>query len=154
MAVDFKKLLQKPLDDVKRPPAFPAGTYFGVITKFEFRESDFVNQNTGEKDAQVRFHVKVTRAGDDVLANHAEEIQSIGDLSKRPMRRDMPLSGGNEWVTKTFLDSLGIATSGRTFDVTIPEAVNHEVMLEVTQRPDKNNPENVFNDVRTMKGAV
>lgn len=151
MAVDFKALLSRPLDDIKRPPALPAGLYFGTVKKFEFVESRWDNKETGEKDPEVKFTLGITHADASVDAALLEGI----DLAKRQLTREMPIGGGNEWVTKTFLTSLGINTSGRTFAETIPEAMNAAVMFEVTSRPNPKEPEGQpFNDVRSVRPAA
>jgi len=150
MTVDFKALLAKPLDDVKRPPAPPAGTYFGIIRAFKFQESAWTNNDTGDKDAQVRYTINNIEAGEAILAD-ASLLEGI-DLTKRQFNCDLPLSGGNEWVTKTFLDSLGIATSGKGFGETCPEAIGHAVMFDVTHRLNKNDPAAPpFTDVRNLR---
>lgn len=150
MSVDFKALLSKPLDDVKRPPALPAGLYFGNITKFEFVESRWDNKETGEKDPMVKFDLKITHADGSVDPSLLTGI----DLTKRKLSREMPVGGGNEWVTKQLIESLGIATAGRTFAETIPEAVNAAVMFEITSRPNPKDPDGPpFNDVRSLRPA-
>lgn len=150
MTVDFKSLLAKPLDDVKRPPAPPAGTYYGVITAFKFQESPWTNNDTGDKDAQVRYTLRNIEPGEDILAQ-SELLEGI-DLSKRQFNADLPLSGGNEWVTKLLLDSLEIPTSGRGFGETCPEAVGKAVVFEVTHRLNKTDPSAPpFTDVRNMR---
>lgn len=150
MAVDFKALLAKPLDEVKRPPAPPAGTYYGVIRAFKFQESRWENTDTGDKDAQVRYTINNIEAGEDILAN-PELLEGI-DLSRRQFNCDMPLSGGNEWVTKSFLDSLGITTAGKGFGETCPEALGHAVMFDVVHRLNKNDPAGPpFTDIRNMR---
>lgn len=146
-AVDFRKLLSKPVDDIKRPPALPAGTYYGTIAKHEFVESRFAQQDTGEKIGQIKYHFKAVRPGEDIDQQLLEGI----DLGKRALSAELPLEGGNEWITKTFLENLGIATTGRGWGEICPEALNHEVMFTVTQRMDKNNPEVMYNDVRSLR---
>ena len=52
--VDFSALLSKPADEIKRPPALPAGTYKGIIKTHKFDES------SEKKTPYVRFDVKFT----------------------------------------------------------------------------------------------
>lgn len=151
MPPDFNALLKKPLDDVKRPPVVPAGTYYGIISAYKFQETPWVNNDTGEKDAQVRFSIKNVEPGEDILAS-PELLEGV-DLSKRQFNADLPLSGGNEWVTKLFLDGIGVQTSGgRGFGETVPEAVGASVMFDVTHRMSKTDPSAPpFADVRNLR---
>lgn len=77
MAVDFKTLLSKPLDEIKRPPALPAGTYHGIVQKYEFGESD------KNKTPFVRFTFTIAMAGEDIDPSELEGI----DLGKRTSAR-------------------------------------------------------------------
>lgn len=147
--VDFRQLLSKPLDSVKRPPAYPAGTYFGTIVSHKFDESPWADKTTGLKEPQVIFSIRLTQHGEDV---DDADFAAAGGAGKL-VSRAFPLDGENVWATKTFLEGLGIATAGRTFDTTIPETTGVSVMFELTQRPDKNNPERVFNDCRNVRAA-
>jgi hypothetical protein len=152
MAIDFKSLLAKPLDDVKRPPAHPAGTAKGRIAAFKFDESRFADKETGLKHGVVNWQVIVDSYDDpEVQAQFESAKAEFPALGKRTLPREMPISGGNEFVTKSFIEGLGISTSGRGFGETIPEAVGKEVVFEVTQRLDKNDDQKVYNDLRALR---
>lgn len=149
-APDFRALLAKPLDDVKRPPPPPAGTYYGILGKFKYQASRWVNEETGEADGQVRFAITNVEPGDDVRAQ--PELLEGADLAKRQFGVDLPISGGNEYVTKTLLEALGISCTGRGWGEVIPEAPGHAVMFEVQHRPNKNDPTAPpFPDVRNVR---
>lgn len=151
MAVDFRNLTSKPLDDVKRPPSLPQGTYYGRVTKYAWAESRFADKETGQKHGVVVYTLSIDRAGEDV-----EQARLSGiDLSKRQLSREMPIEGDNAWVTKAFIESLGISTAGRTFAEVVPEAVSQNVMYEVTERPNTKDPDGQpFNDVRSLRAAA
>lgn len=149
MPVDFKQLLSKPLDDVKRPPAFPPGTYYGTINAFKYAESRFADKETQEKNAVVNLTLAQVRPGEDV----DQALMGDMDISKKQFFAELPLSGGYEWTTKALLDGLGINTAGRGFGETIPELLNHEVMFTVTQRADKNDVSVMYNDVRSVRAV-
>ena len=143
MAVDFKSLLSKPLDDVKAPVPLPAGTYYGIIKEYKFDESK------EKKTPFIRFTVQLTGAGDDVEPSEVAEI----DWSKKQLRKDFYLTEDALFRFKKFLESLGIETVGKSFDSLIPETQGANVLVEVTQRPNTQNPEEPpFNDVKTLTG--
>jgi len=145
MAVDFAKLLSKPLDDVKKPPAWPAGTYLGTITKSEFGDQ---NQNN---TPYARFTVKVTAAGPGLEEHELEGI----DLTKgREFRKDYYLTDDADWRLKDFISSLGIPTEGRTFAETVPECTNAAVMLEIVQQNSKKNAAELVNFAGDMKALA
>lgn len=151
-APDFKSLLARPLDEVKEPPNPPAGTYYGNITKFEFKQTPWENEDTGEKDLQVAYTIRNIEAGPDVV----DEVANTPDLNLEKQVRvaQLPVTGGNEYVTKKFLESLGIWTpgSGKGFGELCPEAVGHSVMFDLTHRPNKNDPTaRPFIDVRNLR---
>lgn len=146
---DFRTLLAKPVDDIKAPPPSPAGTYYGVVTAFKFHEARW-EDDEGNKPLQVTFSIKSIEPGEDVLA--APELLAGLDLSKKTFSATMPISGGNEYVTKRFIEALGVATAGRGFGDIVPEAVGHPVMFDLTHRPNKNDPEAPpFTDVRNLR---
>jgi hypothetical protein len=150
MAVDFKELLAKPLDDVKAPPLAPAGTYFGTIKAFKFNQSRFENEETGDRNWQARFTVVNIEAGPDILALPGA-MDGI-DLTSRTMYAELPLEGGNEYVTKQFLEECGIETTGRGFGETIPLAVGQAVMFDGVHTPNKKDPSKpAFFNVRNLR---
>lgn len=143
MAVDFAKLLSKPLDDVKKPPAWPAGTYLGTISKFEFGD------NNKNNTPYARFTVKVTAAGPGLEASELEGI----DLTKgREFRKDFYLTEDADWRLKEFIESVGVSTTGRTFAETVPECANAQVQLEIVQQNSTRNAEELVNFAGEMKG--
>ena len=143
MAVDFAKLLSKPLNDVKKPPAWPAGTYLGHVARFEFGDD---NQN---KTPYARFHIKVTAAGPGLEASELEGI----DLTKgREFRKDFYMTEEADWRLKEFIESCGVPTTGRTFGETVPECANAQVQIEIIQQNSKRNAEELVNFAGEVKG--
>lgn len=145
MAVDFAKLLSKPLDDVKKPPAWPAGTYLGVVSKHEFGDN---NKNS---TPYARITIKVTQAGPGLEPSELEGI----DLTKgREFRKDFYLTEDADWRLKEFIESCGIPTTGRTFAETVPELLNAQVQLEIIQQNSQRNAEELVNFAGEVKGIT
>jgi hypothetical protein len=142
---DFRTLLSKPADQIEKPKPLPAGTYNGVISKFEFGES------RDKKTPYVRFHFALQSAGDDVLANYADQLAKI-DLAKKQLRRDFYITDDALYRLKDFAESCGQSTSGRTLNEVIPLLQNSAVLISVTQR-NSDDGKDVFNDVGEVKGV-
>lgn len=145
--VDFKSLLNRPIDEVTRPPALPAGTYYGIIKSHKFGESRFADQETQQKDPVVLVMVSINEVGEDVDAEEAKAAGAIGKL----MSKEFSLVPEKQWPLKMFLEGIGIDTEGKTFDVAIPEMNNAQVMFEVTSRENKKEPGQFFNDIKNIR---
>ena len=143
MAVDFSKLLSKPLDEIKKPPAWPAGTYLGMIARFEFGD------NNKNKTPYARLHVKVTAPGPGL---EESELDGIDFTKGREFRKDFYLTDDADWRLKNFIESCSIPTQGRTFAETVPELVGAQVQLEVVQQNSQQNAEELVNFAGEVKG--
>lgn len=140
--VDFSKLLSKPMDEIKKPPAVPVGTYTGVITAREFGES------ANKKTPQVTFQIKLTGATDDV---DVAELEGV-DFSKKTLRKIYYLTDDATYRLKDLAESCGIPTSGRSLAEPIEDLINMPVLVGVTQRASQDGTE-LYNDVGTLVGA-
>lgn len=141
-APKFSDLLSKPVDDVKKPAPWPAGTYFGIAVRYELGES---NQ---KKTPYVRFILACTGAGEDIAP---EDIEGV-DFSKKSFRTDFYLTPDSEYRLKEFIESLGISTSGRTFGELLPECNGKEVLIEMGQRNSDDGLE-IYNEVKRVRGV-
>lgn len=142
---NFSDLLSKPLDDVARPPALPAGTYYGAIKNYELLES------SEKKTPFVRFNCSISHAGDEVDPSDLVGI----DLNKKSLRVDFYLTPDAEWRLKEFLEALGFDTKGRTFASILPDTVNSPIMMDVISRPNTRTPTDPpFNEVRSASAPT
>ena len=119
MAVDFTKILSKPLDDVKAPKVWPEGTYYASIANYELGESK------RKQTPQCKFNLNVHAFGEDI----PPEAQDGIDLSKRVLDTTFYFTEASEYRLKQFLESCGIKTSGKTYDTTLPQTAGASVML-------------------------
>jgi hypothetical protein len=141
--VNFKDLLSKPLDNVERPKALPAGTFYGMVKSYELKESN------EKKTPFVEFTLAVQSAGEDVDQADMEGV----DLSKKSLRARFFITPDSEYRLKEFIGSLGIPTTGRSFGETLPETVSQPVMIDVTQRQSTDG-QDIFNDVQRVRGQT
>jgi len=147
--VDFAKLLSKKADDCKPQPPLPSGTYRAIATKFDF-------QTSREKGTPgVRYHLQFISAEDDVDASAL--VDGTGaplDLSKIQKFYTFWLTDNSDFRLAEFLKSCGIKTEGRSLNELLPESINAQVLVPISQRLDKNDPTKVFNDVGDITGAA
>lgn len=149
MSVDFSALLSEKLDDVKRPPVKPAGTYTAVIT-------DFKLDTTQKGIPYVQFNFSGVQPGEDIdpeqLVVDGERI----DLSKwKPSTRGLSnfyISPESKFRLKEFLEELGINTAGRTFNETLPETKGMPVLLTVSMQSTQDGS-GFFNQIDRVRAA-
>ena len=118
------------MDEVKAPKAWPEGTYYGSIIKYELGESK------KKQTPQVVFECNIHAFGEDIPA----EAQTDIDLSRRTLSSTFYFTPDSEYRLVQFLQSCGINTSGNTFDTTLPQTMGAAVMLSVIHRMDERDP--------------
>lgn len=141
---DFRSLLSRPMDDIKKPLPLPAGTYIGRQIKYEFAESK------EKKTPYVRFTFQLQSFGDDIDESQREGI----DLSKRTGRRDFYLTEDAMFRLKDYIESCGVNTELRSLGECLPETANAEVLIEGNQKPNAEKPDEVFWEIRDVRGTA
>ena len=137
---DFRELLAKPMDDVKRPPALPAGVYHGVVSNHEFGTS------SRKQTPFVRYTYTLQSLHEGDEAN----LEGI-DLSKRNPASTFYITEDALYRLKDFLESVGVSVGGRAVSECIPEAMNARVLVTITQRNSEDGKE-IYNDVASVRG--
>lgn len=141
--VDFSQLLSQRVDDAKPPQPLPAGTYEGLITKYEFKESK------EKKTPMLAVSVKFLAAREDVDPAGLTEI----DLPKIERVYNFILSDNARFRLAEFIKSCGIPTTGRAFSETVPEINNQSVLIKVSNRLDPRDPTKTFWDIEELTGT-
>lgn len=142
-AVDFKSLLSKPADDVKKPKPLPAGTYSGIITSKEYGTSK------QKGTPYVAFTVIPQAAEADV---EAEDLEGI-EMGKRSWKANFYLTPDAEFRIVELATSLSYPTQGRSLGELIEDiATNSQVIMDITQRTSPDG-ETIFNDINKLRGA-
>jgi hypothetical protein len=155
MPVDFSKLNSKSMTDVKRPPSAPASTYYGSIKGFKFSDTRFANKDTNQPDGALVLEITPTECADPQV-----ELPPGYTLRGKMFFHETAIidCNGNslpgQYYTKVLMETLGIPTEGRSFGECVPDLVGAQVMFDLTARPDKNNPEVIYNDVRKLRAKT
>lgn len=138
-------MLNKPLDEMKRPPALPQGTYYGTISG-----SPAFDESKNRKTPYARIFFQLTSAGEDIDQNDLDGVE----LHKRKVHKDFFLTEDAIYRAKEFLESIGVETTGRTLGEAFGDIVGKNVMLTITPRPNQNDPEAPpFPEVGDVRGA-
>jgi hypothetical protein len=145
MTADFRQLLSTPMDEIKRPPPIPPGTYHGVVSSHEFRES------SKKKTAYVQYNLALISPGEDVETSAFNDAVGVLELSKRNFNVSFYLTDQAKYRVKEFLESLGVQTTGRSLGECVPEALNARVLVTVTQQ-NSDDGKSVYNNVGDVKG--
>ncbi len=117
---DFRELLKQNTDEIKRPPAMPSGSWYGLVTNQEFGESK------EKKTPFTRYTVKVTAAGKDI-----DQSEDLSDFIGREMQKDFYITKDSLWRLSEFITSCKINATGRPLDETIPEVIGKEVLFQI-----------------------
>ena len=146
---NFDQLLNKPLDEVKRPPAMPPGTYFATVHMYEPTES------MEKKTPGVKFTFNNLQPGPDIDPRDLVDADGTPiNLATRQVSTTFWLTPDSEYRLKDFVESLGVNTKGRTWASVLPDTMQQAVILDIIQRPNKNRPTDPpFAEVREVKGA-
>jgi hypothetical protein len=144
---DFSKLLQKPVTSAERPKPKAPGTYHGVVSKYEYGESQ------QKKTPYVRFHLGSIAPGPEVDVE--ENARNGIDLSKWAPVKDFFLTDDALYRLREFLESCKIPVEGRSFNETIPEAIGQAIQFEVvnTTSSKPGQEAQIYSNVGDISGA-
>lgn len=134
MSADFKSLLNKKVEDVKKPPVLHPGVYEGVVKGHKFEEREY---SKGNPTAVCSFNLQLTGATEDI--DPEDLLDSEGkpiDVSKYRQRYDYSIEESEVWKLKEFLTSCGIEFSGRSLGECIPDTTNAPVLITIIHKPN------------------
>lgn len=149
--IDFtKEALNSKVGDIERPPLLPQGSYICSVAKAPtFRE-------TGENDMYhvISYTLNVLSAMDDV---DPDAIAEFGDITKQQIRHDFlfntedqALFDRTKYNVRRFLEEhLQIEGAEKMgMKQALQESVNHQCIVEVGWRPNPDNPDEFFLNIR------
>lgn len=141
MALDFKSIANKKLEDVERPPLIPAGTYLWMISKLPE-----ITTSPDEKWDYVDFTLKCVAPTEEV---DSDAIAAFGDITKVTMRHrfifdknDPAAFSRTEYNLRRFLeDHVKCCEPSQSMGEAMNSAINNQVLASVVWRPDRNDSE-------------
>lgn len=155
MAVDFTSLLSRKVDEAKRPPVLPPGTYEGTVVNYQPDEAQLKD---GTRVPIVRFNLKLTAPTEDI--DPEDLVDRDGkpiEVAGKRIRHDFWLDGQQDFRLSEFISSCGVETEGRSYGETLPECANAPVLVTVTQtqardKVDKDGNPEMYNNASRLIG--
>lgn len=147
--MNFADIAKKQISEIERPPLPPSGMYRWQVTKVPSHENIANGDYT-----QVTFPVKAVEAYDSV---DTDDLQKFGGLKNVTSsirflfdNKDETKFSQTEFRLRTFLEKhLQIDGIGRmTLAEAMTAAFNCQCDGEFGHRPDKNDPELVYGEIR------
>lgn len=147
--INFRDLLAKPADKIKRPMPLPAGTYRGIIKSKAFD----VSRNKGTPF--VRLTLQPTMAEADIAPEDLLEADGVTpiNIASKTLRIDFYITDDASFRILDLANSLQIPTEGRSLGEVIEDLPNNNVLMSVVQQASTTNPEEVFNNVQKIVAA-
>lgn len=143
--MNFNDALNVKMEEIERPPLIPVGTYRAVVSKVPV--SDTISE--GKYDT-LDFMLKLAEAQDDV---DQDELKEYGPLSSATVRHrflfnteDKAMFDRTLYNLKRFLEE-HLKVEGGSLKECINNALNHQCLVAVKWRPDKDDPEIQYNEV-------
>lgn len=147
--MNFNEALEMNTEEVKRPPALPAGYYTAIVKSYDFGE---LESDKGKWDT-VDFKMEFISADEDSV--DPDELAAYGELegTVRTHRFMFPHDNARGQAStianiKDFLEKhLECGIEGMTMKEAIAEAPNHQCRVEINHRPGRVEGE-VYDQIR------
>lgn len=148
--VDFASIADKKPEQVERPPLVPAGSYIALVHSYDIGE---VSSEKGNWD-RVNFRLAIQSPLDDVDPDDIAAFK--GNLQGQMLERTFMFDKNDESSfvktenqLKRFLqDHVGVWKDGEPLKKAMEDAKGQPLMIVVSHRPDKNDPEVFYANVQ------
>lgn len=149
--VNFNDIADTKIDDIERPPLVPIGSYICVVEKTPAQD----NVGQGRFDT-VDFILKVIQASEDVDLDDIKEFEKKGgSISEVRLRHRFMFNTEDEGAAKRslynlkrFLEDHLKVEGAASIREALATSVGHQCMVEVKWRPDQNDPEVQYPEVK------
>ncbi len=142
---DFTSLLDTEVEEAKRPPVIPQGTWTMMVKSYK----EVTSSQKGTPG--VEFTLVLQSPGDDVDIAALEAFSEKADITKRQMRHSFWVTDGALFMMREFIEHCGISHTGKTFKQVLPEVVGQAVKAYVNQTPSRRpGDDSVFNEITSF----
>lgn len=147
--MDFMDSLNTKVEDIKRPPLLPVGTYRAVVTK-----TPEITKSEDGRYTFVDFTLRIVAAEEDVSASELEEFGPLTNIVRRHRfmfhNEEQLFFKRTEYNMKRFMiEHLQIPySSDTTTKELLGAAVNYQCLVSIGRRADKNDKEVIYEDIK------
>ena len=149
MTMNFADALNVPVNEIERPPLIPVGTYRAQVSKVP--SMDTISEDRWDV---IDFNMRLVEPLEDV---DQDELSKYGGLSPASVirhrfmfsREDEAFFKRSLFNVRRFLqDHLKVDMNDSTsLKEALNGAVNHQCIVHVKWRADKNRPEELYNEI-------
>lgn len=146
----FTESLDRKLEEIERPLNPPTGHYVWSVMKHP--EVDTFESNAGDPFSRVTFTCVIVSATDDVDEDDLAEFGNVaGVMSRKTFMFNESEDKENDFdramfQMRQFLEACGV-DEGLSQSEAMAAAVNAQFTGELRHRPDKNDPEVIYNEI-------
>lgn len=149
----FSDALDRKLEEINRPPNLPVGHYIWTISKHP-ETDELESQRTGKTFDRLTFNLTCVSASDDV---DPDELEAYGNVAGAMNRKtflfdtDPEEKAGFErslFDVKRFLTNCGVDADSMGLSEALAASVGTQFLGELTHRPDPNDSEIIYTEVR------
>lgn len=127
--IDFSDLLSAPVDSIRKPGAYPVGSYNGRIQNHELK-------TLPSGTPYLRYTVKLSGAGEDVDLGDLLQANPAGRFGKL-VEKDFYLTPDEQWKVVEFVKSGSYDVSGKSLKAIIGLPVGQAVLVKLGHRTGK-----------------
>jgi len=148
----FTDSLDRSMEEIKRPPNLPVGHYTFTVQKHP--DMDELTGRDGTVYDRLTFQMVCQAAGDDVDPTELEEFGNVqGVMIRHNFLFNTDPDEQNrfkqtEFNLKRFLGHLGVDVDNMKLNEALAESIGKSCLAEVSHRPDPNDPEVVYQEIR------
>lgn len=147
----FADLVNRKAEEIERPPLLPIGEYVGRINK-PYSVADIQGKD-GTPYERIEFPCMI----DSPIEVDEDDLVEFGNVSGQNFRVDFLLNNLEEekarreltlFNIRKFLEAAGVLSKGMTLEEGLANCVGGTFGVTIGHRPDPNNPEVFYIDVK------